>query len=247
VSKPGANIGGILVRFIQQLAWLCCLVGPAAYAGTIGNYDWASCYPFLCNDSGTDVGPSITYQQAYRASAFSGPITISTLSFYSYDYNSAGNVLGGDYQIYLSTTSRAVGNLHQKFSQNLGADNALFYSGNLAGAVNGNEFDILGTPFLYDPADGNLLMTIYVSGQDNVPNGDDYSNGFFWADYPDNGKVHATARNYVVGSGTKANKDDNLLGLVTGFNEAAAVPEPASLALLGCGLGALAVLGRKKR
>jgi hypothetical protein len=48
---------------------------------TIGSMDDGNCYPFMCNESGTNVGSSIMYQEAYSSSFFPGSVTISSLEF----------------------------------------------------------------------------------------------------------------------------------------------------------------------
>jgi hypothetical protein len=63
---------------------------------TVGNFDNGNCYPFMCNDSGTNVGQSIDYQQVYSSSAFSGASTIDSMTWY-FDNNTGGNpfAIGG--------------------------------------------------------------------------------------------------------------------------------------------------------
>ena len=51
-------------------------------AVTVGVANDGNCYPFMCNDSGSSVGPSIHYQQVYAASAFSGLTQINSLTFF---------------------------------------------------------------------------------------------------------------------------------------------------------------------
>ena len=76
-------------------------------------------------------------------------------------------------QIYASTTSRSVAGLSTTFADNLGTNNTLVFDGtltwttaNLPGPGNTRQFDIvfpLTTPFLYDPAAGNLLLDFQLS------------------------------------------------------------------------------------
>ena len=76
--------------------------------------------------------------------------------------------------IYASTTTRSVAGLSATFAENIGADNTLVFSGtlnwateNLPGPGNTRQFDVVfpfTTPFLYDPAAGNLLLDIRLSG-----------------------------------------------------------------------------------
>ena len=77
-------------------------------------------------------------------------------------------------RIYASTTTRSVAGLSMTFADNLGADNTLVFNGtlnwttgNLPGPGNTRQFDIVfpcTTPFLYDPAAGNLLLDTQLSG-----------------------------------------------------------------------------------
>ena len=76
-------------------------------------------------------------------------------------------------RIYASTTTRSVAGLSMTFADNLGADNTLVFNGtlnwttgNLPGPGNTRQFDIVfpcTTPFLYDPAAGNLLLDMQLS------------------------------------------------------------------------------------
>jgi hypothetical protein len=76
-------------------------------------------------------------------------------------------------RIYASTTSRSVAGLSTTFANNIGTNNTLVFDGtatlsteNLPGPGNTRQFDIvypLTTPFLYDPADGNLLLDFRIS------------------------------------------------------------------------------------
>ena len=78
-------------------------------------------------------------------------------------------------RIYASTTSRSVAGLSTTFAENLGTNNTLVFDGtltwttaNLPGPGNTRQFDIvfpLTTPFLYDPAAGNLLLDIQLSAE----------------------------------------------------------------------------------
>ena len=77
-------------------------------------------------------------------------------------------------RIYASTTTRSVAGLSMTFADNLGADNTLVFNGtlnwttgNLPGPGNTRQFDMVfpcTTPFLYDPAAGNLLLDMQLSG-----------------------------------------------------------------------------------
>jgi len=97
-------------------------------------------------------GPSFLTQFAWRPDTTPGPSGPRSLAL----------------RIFASTTSRPVAGLSTTFAENLGADNTLVFSGtliwataNLPGPGNTRQFDVVfpfTTPFLYDPAAGNLLL-----------------------------------------------------------------------------------------
>jgi len=76
-------------------------------------------------------------------------------------------------RIYASTTSRSVAGLSMTFAENFGTNNTLVFdgtviltTGNLPGPGNTRQFDYVfpcTTPFLYDPAAGNLLLDTQLS------------------------------------------------------------------------------------
>src|SRR6516162_3424580 len=68
---------------------------------TVGSMDSGNCYPFMCNDSGTSSGVAIDYQEAYNSGAFSGPITIASISYSYWPFGGGPSVLlGGTYFFY---------------------------------------------------------------------------------------------------------------------------------------------------
>ncbi len=102
-------------------------------------------------------GPSFLTQFAYRPDQIvgqSGPRTFTL-------------------QIYASTTSRSVADLSTTFAENVGANNTLVFdgtvnltTGNLPGPGNTRQFDYVfpfTTPFLYDPAAGNLVLDLQIN------------------------------------------------------------------------------------
>jgi hypothetical protein len=192
--------------------------------------DNGNCFPFGCAYSGD-------YQQVYTSSLFPGPMLITSLAFYDTQGGPGPTFMNsGTWTISLSTTSVDWNTISGNPSDNIGSDNTLVFSGNLyqPWTFPDTLLIALATPFSYNPADGNLLMDVEVSGA-SAPggtimfdaNGD--STGYF------NG-------NTIMGRQYHGYTDHGF-GLVTGFDTT--VPEPATFVLLGAGLLALGLLRRR--
>jgi hypothetical protein len=118
---------------------------------------------FDASQFGALSGPSFLTQFAFRPDTIPGPAGPQT------------NTL----RIYASTTSRSVAGMSTAFSQNIGTNNTLVFEGtltqateNLPGPGNTRQFDIVwpfATPFLYDPAAGNLLLDLQISSGSGAP------------------------------------------------------------------------------
>jgi len=145
------------------------VVVPSTLQGVEGNSN--NCFPF---DVGSYDFLSMRYQQVYAASEFQaagGPVLITGINFRpDWKWGGPFDAVLPAIQINFSTTKAGPDALSVIFSNNVGADDTLVYSGPLhltsifSGPLGGPMgFDIqipLATPFLYDPSAGNLLLDV---------------------------------------------------------------------------------------
>ena len=140
---------------------------------TVGNYDSGNCYPLMCNDSGTSVGVSIDYQQAFDSAAFGGasPSTLSpgTSRQLSGATSQSWEVItaSGGATLLLVWGSRPISPATTT-ARRISSGTASVPAG---GIIYGSVLTLSGfTPFTYNPGQGDLLLEIVVDTQDNVPN-----------------------------------------------------------------------------
>lgn len=210
---------------------------------TVGTIDpsTGNCYPFSCNDSGTNVGQSIDYQQVYDHTAFSGPITVTNLEWYiAPNFIGTGLAIGGAYTFEwgyaafgsVNALSTTLGNNY------ISGPNVIGTATIAVGGINENPIlRLSGFSFTYDPTLGNLLLEVIVNNQDNVPNG---SGNAYNAVMLESGVL--SSRAYCLAAGCAADPT----ALVTTFSTGSTTPEPGTLVMFGSGLLGLAGIARRK-
>lgn len=234
----GCALGGFAARPAQAQA----IVAPNVFAAANGG-STASTAPF------NNVS---RYQQIYAASQFSalaGPQMITQIAFRPAVNQAAFTHTDSRIQFDLSTNTSAVSSLSSTFAANVGPNDQVVYNAAFTFTSAGHPasgtgpFDIivpLTTPFLYNPAAGNLVL--------DIRNFDPAFTGFL-----DLGGDPSTRLVFVDGSTTAATGTVQPFGLVTQFTFAP-VPEastPVSLGLLLLGaslrLGGMGLAARKRR
>ncbi len=214
-------------RFLMAAAVACCaaaVVSPAQ-ALVIGTADTTNSYPFGSSGAG------YYYQQIYSASSFSGPLSINLISFYNSLSPSTVTPLTDTFTLYLSTTNAAVSTFDTNAMSYPDGTFTQVFTGTLGSLVNGRLDIALQTAFNYNPAAGNLVLT--------VKDFDLGSGGNLFLDADKNVGV-TNERIYAYGY-------DFNQGLVTGFNDAvASVPEPATWAMMIVGFGLVGGAMRRK-
>jgi hypothetical protein len=186
-----------------------------------------------------------TYQQVYLGNAFPGAMTIDDIGFYQSEVlGNGGQLAGGTFTLSLSyTTASPLGGLDVSNGPSANIEPGTeeqFFTGTLPAFTPYATENILtfsGTPFAYNPADGNLLLTVSVTGgTDSTP--------YLFMD--ETGTTPVTSSAYF-GTGNGANST----GLVTGINYTPATgpstPEPASLVLVLAGIGLIGYKVRRHR
>jgi hypothetical protein len=198
------------------------LWGSAARANnsvTVGNANDGTCYPFSCAAS-----EGITlFQQIFNGSSFSGSGYITSFDqtlFTALDY---GPELldSATYEIGFSTLPTY--SLSPSPIDNIGFDYASFGAYSLGG-LSPNILSFEGTPFYFDPAQGNLVMTVLIS---DLTTSSNIYNAFYNSDH----SIDQTFRCY--GNVAACSVDKN--APVTTFNLASSLSVPAPLPLLGVG------------
>jgi hypothetical protein len=223
---------------LVALSLLAALPAVAHGQVTVGEDGTANAFPF--GGTFTNLHPTV-YQEIYNATAFSGPINIASIDFFR-ELGVPLNTM--TFTLSFSTTTLGLnvdspGNISStNYNGNDGANNTLFGTF----SITGDAPDVLtfsGTPFLYTPATGNLLLDLRIVSF--TGSGDSFfeDNGF-----SGNGEISR-----VTDFGTS----NTGFGLVTEFDPAAVstppstVPEPSSIGLLATGLAGLTAFRRRQR
>jgi hypothetical protein len=227
---------GKLSRWIISSAFLSFGFGLQAGNLIIGEPPLTAtgnCDPFGC-PAFFDLG---TYQQVYTDAAFSGESTITALTFYDSEIQNNAVPATGTYTLSLSYSNNGPGELNLiNPNNNITSGSQVFFTGSVP-QLSQNMLVFGGTAFDYNPADGNLLLTItMVDPSDLVP-----------TLFLDQSAMTNQTTNAFFGS---FNGGNNTGGLVTGFTmlpSAVSTPEPGSLFFILGGVSLIAYLRRRQR
>jgi hypothetical protein len=219
------------------------VVIPNAQTSTVGN-----------ESSGNLAGGplDIIVQEVFGRSQFpSGDLLLTQIAWRLKPETGPVEWTATSFDVHMSTTPFAPntfgGNtlITPTFADNIGPDNTLVFSGTgtlfSSPGCTGTDpcpFDIvfpLSTPFLYNRAEGFLLVDFRANGLVGVGSGEFDVQRFFGPGFPPEGGVLAG----VVGLSGATTGEVQLSGNVVAFSFTA-VPEPGSLGLMLCGAAVLA-------
>jgi len=201
-----------------------------AYAVVIGSADTSNSIPF------GSTGGGFFYQQAYSSTNFGNPININEITFYN-TISPGGFRMTGTFDLFLSVTSAAIPTFDTGAFTFPDASFTNVFHGSLPALSNGRlDFNLLPSSFLYDPSQGNLVLT--VKSFDAATVGTDSSKWLF---------LDADRNVGITNARFSAFSIDFNQGLVTGFNDPPPAPLPAALPLFAGGAGVLGFLGWRRR
>jgi hypothetical protein len=221
-----------LSRWILGSAFLSLGFGLQASSFVIGEPPLiaiGNCDPFGCPEF-FGLG---TYQQVYAYSAFPGATTITGLSFYSDQVPNGAEPAGGTFTLSLSYTNSGPGDLNlTNPNANISSGSQVYFAGSLPFLAQ-NTLDFGGAPFAYNPALGNLLLTVTVTNPSDRA----------LTLYLDQASLATQTTNAYFGTfdGQPISGGNDMGGLMTGFTvvSSIATPEPGSLLLMLAGAAAL--------
>lgn len=233
-----------LPMFRVSLAVLFCSV---VFGGTIVVPNAQTNSPGNLQNGGPPVPVPGVSQMLYSSSQFAGPISITDISFRAVAGSGPVGIDYGNVSVYLSTSPKSpdggsANRASETFADNLGPDFTLVFSGNSiilnSPGCSGPgvcPFDLtnhLTKPFLYNPANGNLLLEVVSTGFRDVLGTSAIEAMQFG---PTGGLISEVA---AFGSTTATTGTFFPRGLIAQF-AFSDVPEPASLVMTGLGLSAL--------
>lgn len=200
-------------------------------------------------------------QQIYASNFFTGAALINGFSFRAYPGAAPSFFFGNsvdisDVVIKLSTTAAGTnesGSLPSAtFADNLGSDATMVFSGalDLSTAATGTgpqPFDYtvsFSQPFMYNPADGNLLLDV------TIPSGATVSGaGFGFLTFDTVNTIDDGIYSVVnISDGGATSGTLSTAGAITAFSvSSAAVPEPSTWLMLVAGFGILGAAAWRRR
>jgi hypothetical protein len=224
-----------LLGLILAGALLAVSTRPASADVIVGGTGNDNVFPF---GNGFYTGE---YQQLYAASAFPGSVVINAVSFESLRLLTTGSETL-TFSLGLSTSPSSLSSPSSTFALNKGADfTTVFNSSITFTALNNGTFDLVipTAPFTYNPAGGNLLMDVVITGSSGVGVA-----GFNFGASPNVSRIY-----WVGGDPISGSRDVGVgEGLLTRFSTSAiaTVPEPG--VVMQCSiLGLVLCAGASKR
>jgi hypothetical protein len=199
-------------------------------------------------------------QQIYASKLFPGAELINGFSFRAYPGAAPSSFFGNsvdisDVVIKLSTTAAGAdesGSLPSAtFADNLESDATTVFSGalDLATAATGtgpqpfDYTDSFSQPFLYNPADGNLLLDVAIPSGATVSGA-----GFGFLTFDTVNTIDDGIYSVVnISDSGAASGTLSTAGAITAFSVSAAVPEPSTWLMMVAGFGILGAAMGKRR
>lgn len=222
--------------FAWALAGLGAVLAVApAGAVVVGVANTSSSFPFGSSGGG------YYYQQVYSAVSV-GSLNITDLTFYnSTTAGSTGQPRDGTFVVYFSTTSASVTNFDTSAFQFPDSTFTEVFNGALPSITDGKLTLNLAQAFNYNSGSGNLVLTVREFSLSSSGAGTVYLQA-------DNKTKAMNSRFSAYSYDWDRTTTNYGQGLVTGFNvAAAAVPEPATWALMLVGFGVTGSALRRTR